>query len=820
MTDVDPVTDGAVSANDDGAPDADDAPSSKAQSYAWRHIGLHGAGMGSVLMHPQYFQWTSGASTKGANNNRRQNDDDAVTETRKIPTEQLKAAQWTVFGRHGYLRVQTSKGSGSSDKDGQKKNKNPVEFRFDGFPEADQAKLTEIWKDLYNIKMLKKNISASGASFGTTELEQGKLVFRESIVAEEEGEAESGEEIISLQLNEVSQCVLPGNNRNEIEMQFQEEHAMGAGAGETGSDQLVQIRFYVPPDIDADPTDKTAPTAAERMQQSIMGQANVRSSTGDVIAKFDETQGTFLTPRGRYTIELFAEQLRLRGNKYDYKIKYDDISRLFLLPKPDDFHMAFVIALEKPIRQGQQRYKYLVMQTNKQPSEIEILLEEKTLKKEYGGDLQPIMTGSLSNLLAKTFKVVTKKKVFVPGKFANANQHACVKCALKANEGLLYPLEKQFLFIHKPAVLVRFDEIESVEFQRYAGGQGSTRNFDLCVTLHQASDNVSADNSGTKEYIFSGIDRSDYTALYNFLSGKKIRVRNLASSGGSGSLSTFEEAMAGQPMAGGMIPPLQTAAAQAELQAAMAEMDAAEGEESSEDEDYNSGKEDGGDGGSESESIDPDDLSDEDPLSDDSDIAEYRKAAKKQAKKEGKPAPVADVDKKRKSAAAAPKETKKKPKAAASPVKAETKKKVKVKKDPNAPKRPTTAYFYFMNEHRERIKSEHPDATFGETGKILGEEYKKITPEEKTKYEELNVKDKTRYAKEMEVYNAKKKAEGGGVDSMPEKKPKSKATVPKKKAAPAAAKPKKKKEADDDESAAGSDDDDDESEAESDEDSE
>ena len=146
------------------------------------------------------------------------------------------------------------------------------------------------------------------------------MVFRESIVAEEEGEAESGEEIISLELAEVSQCVLPGNNRNEIEMQFHESDTL-----EQGTDQLVQIRFYVPPDPEADPTDKDSSTAAELLQQAIVTQASIRSSTGNVIAKFDETQGTFLTPRGRYTIELFYKHLRLRGNKYDYKIKYDDM---------------------------------------------------------------------------------------------------------------------------------------------------------------------------------------------------------------------------------------------------------------------------------------------------------------------------------------------------------------------------------------------------------------------------------------------------------------------------------------------------------------
>ena len=136
----------------------------------------------------------------------------------------------------------------------------------------------------------------------------------------------------------------------------------------------------------------------------------------------------------------------MRGQKYDYKIKYDDISRLFLLPKPDDVHMAFVIALDKPIRQGQQRYQYLVLQTTKDPDEVRVNLDEETIKKEYGDDLQPIMRGSFSNLVAKTFKVIAKKKVFIPGKFANANQQPCVKCALRANEGLLYPLEKQFVF--------------------------------------------------------------------------------------------------------------------------------------------------------------------------------------------------------------------------------------------------------------------------------------------------------------------------------------------------------------------------------------
>jgi structure-specific recognition protein 1 len=235
------------------------------------------------------------------------------------------------------------------------------------------------------------------------------------------------------------------------------------------------------------------------LQQKIMQTASIRKTTGDVIVSFNQDKGTFLTPRGRYGIELYDWFMRMRGMKYDYKVKYEDINRLFLLPKPDELHMAFVIALDKPIRQGQQRYQCLVLQASKDPDEVNVNLDEETLKNEYGGELQPVMRGALSNLVAKTFKVIAKKKVFIPGKFANANQQACVKCAVGANEGLLYPLEKQFVFIHKPPILIRFNEVDSVEFQRYAGGQGSTRNFDLCVNLKP-----SVTGGTEKAHTFSG----------------------------------------------------------------------------------------------------------------------------------------------------------------------------------------------------------------------------------------------------------------------------------------------------------------------------
>lgn len=463
-----------------------------------------------------------------------------------------------------------------------------------------------------------------------------------------------------------------------------------------------------------------------------MQTANIRKTTGDVIVSFPQSKGTFLTPRGRYGVELYDYFLRMRGQKYDYKIKYDDISRLFLLPKPDEVTMAFVIALDKPIRQGQQRYQYLVMQASKEPDEVTINLDEDTLQSEYGGELQPVMRGSLSNLVAKCFKVISKKKVFIPGKFANANQQACVKCAVRANEGLLYPLEKQFVFIHKPPILVRFNEVESVEFQRYAGGQGSTRNFDLCVNLK-----TSVTGGSVKDYTFSGIDRSDYAGLYNFLSSKKIPIKNLQESG------LFEEARPSAPVYN-----------EDEIYGGP-DLDA--GEEGSEDGSYGddaaAADERAADDDSE-EDMDDEEMGSEIDDDLDSDLEEARKKGKRSKKARSNDDDDDDEEE-------------------ASPKKKQKRKK-KGKKDPNAPKRAMSAYMLYANSSRSQVVTDNPDASFGEITKIIAKGYKEMSTDERATWDVKASNDKERYQGEMEDYSAPENSDESGADTPKGKKGKPK----------------------------------------------
>jgi structure-specific recognition protein 1 len=57
--------------------------------------------------------------------------------------------------------------------------------------------------------------------------------------------------------------------------------------------------------------------------------------------------------------------------------------------------------------------------------------------------------------------------VFIPKSYKSSDDKQAFSCSLKTNDGLLFPLEKQMLFINKPAVLIKYEDIEQIEFKRY-----------------------------------------------------------------------------------------------------------------------------------------------------------------------------------------------------------------------------------------------------------------------------------------------------------------------------------------------------------------
>ena len=137
-------------------------------------------------------------------------------------------------------------------------------------------------------------------------------------------------------------------SKTEVSLEF----ALSNGKpSKSAGDELVEVRFYVPgthtKDAGSDAeneegnADEEETSAAQAFHEAVKEKAELGEVTGDVIINFEEV--LVLTPRGRYDVDMFSEFLRLRGKTYDYKINYNGISRLFLLPK-DDQHVLFIVS--------------------------------------------------------------------------------------------------------------------------------------------------------------------------------------------------------------------------------------------------------------------------------------------------------------------------------------------------------------------------------------------------------------------------------------------------------------------------------------------
>ena len=83
----------------------------------------------------------------------------------------------------------------------------------------------------------------------------------------------------------------------------------------------------------------------------------------------------------------------------------------------------------------------------------------------------------------------------------------------------------------------------------------------------------------------------------------------------------------------------------------------------------------------------------------------------------------------------------------------EEKIKQRTKKDPNAPKRPVSAYLLFASERRPQLLAANKNMAFGETGKRMGEEWRTMDEQTRQKYKDLEAEDKQRYNREMAAYN-------------------------------------------------------------------
>uniref|UniRef100_A0AAY4A0Y1 FACT complex subunit SSRP1 n=1 Tax=Denticeps clupeoides TaxID=299321 RepID=A0AAY4A0Y1_9TELE len=386
-----------------------------------------------------------------------------------IPVAELTQAQWRrVCLGHG-IKLATSTSH---------------IFKYDGFKDSDFEKISEYFKANYKVELTEKDMCVKGWNWGTAKFGGPLLSFEVN-----------DSPAFEIPLSSVSQCA---TGKNEVTVEFHQNDDMEVS--------LMEVRFYVPPstgDEGADPV--------EAFAQNVLSKADVIQATGDAICIFRELQ--CLTPRGRYDIRIYPTFLHLHGKTFDYKIPYTTVLRLFLLPHKDQRQMFFVISLDPPIKQGQTRYHFLILLFSKEEDiNLTLNMSEEEVEKRFEGKLSKNMSGSLYEMVSRVMKALVNRKITVPGNFQGHSGSQCITCSYKASSGLLYPLERGFIYVHKPPVHLRFEEITCVNFAR---GTTTTRSFDFEIEAKQGS-----------QYTFSSIEREEYGKLFDFVNAKKLSIKN------------------------------------------------------------------------------------------------------------------------------------------------------------------------------------------------------------------------------------------------------------------------------------------------------
>lgn len=86
-------------------------------------------------------------------------------------------------------------------------------------------------------------------------------------------------------------------------------------------------------------------------------------------------------------------------------------------------------------------------------------------------------------------------------------------------------------------------------------------------------------------------------------------------------------------------------------------------------------------------------------------------------------------------------------------------KKPKTERDPDLPKKPATAFFYYMEKFRKTYQEENPGVTgMRQIGIACGAKWKEMTYEEKAPYYDIATQKRAEYEKILAAYKKKKEA--------------------------------------------------------------
>lgn len=438
------------------------------RSYASISLAGQNSGTGTLRLSSKGLAWKAKESSRN------------VT----VAASDLVKVGWLVGGRAMQIKISMKGGT---------------TLRLEGFRKSDFVDLRNFLQELYGKELVTIKQALRGWSWGELDVSEGavsSLTFRTGGGDSVKNKADEFEEAFDLPLGKVANVQLPGNSR-ELALDFHVDDTAGKM-----DEELVEMRFYIPNEDEAKDT-----------YEKVKERADTSAFAGESMCQF--SQVGVAVPRGRYDVDMYANYIKLRGKAVDFKILYSSITRLFLLPKPDNIIVSFVMSLDPPIRQGNTMYPHLVFQFDTEDtSRVDLPISPEDLQSKYNGKIQQTESGYTWRVFSKVLKNLSSTPLHVPKTFKSSDGSSGVRTALGANEGFLFFLESCCFFINKPPSYIRYDDIDYVDFRR----MDLERRFDLFVSLNTG-------NSQT--FLFTNIERSEFQPIFKFLDEtKQVPVDN------------------------------------------------------------------------------------------------------------------------------------------------------------------------------------------------------------------------------------------------------------------------------------------------------
>ena len=175
--------------------------------------------------------------------------------------------------------------------------------------------------------------------------------------------------------------------------------------------------------------------------------------------------------------------------------------------------MNLVLGFDKPLRQGSTMYPYIIFQFKRNfVQQIELCLRKPDLE-VINPDLQETYEGNYYEIVAKLFKLIIGINIIIPGEFKTIGGYSGLKCHVQNQEGILFPLNKSLIFIKRPVIYIRLDDISRVEFARVSAGHG-IRGFDFEIILKNGISSM-----------FSGIDKRELDQIMSYFEKNRILTK-------------------------------------------------------------------------------------------------------------------------------------------------------------------------------------------------------------------------------------------------------------------------------------------------------